>query len=249
MTPLKRAAGWCSAALFVAIGFLFANALSLTTNVSDWADLWERHSVAAAATGTALNVADPTLWPRWLMMFGFALITTAAWTAFDSAWLAASEGEQYRRWAQQFATRLAAAGAIWSTVAGSWYVFGTWREEVREVMLASPADPATLLTLVTGAAPWLPALLLWMTRKRAITRPRALAVLAAQVGVLAINAVSRQIVQNIELGRLFQGGVSAQPVETDFGPLAMFLAAFVVGVGVLAWMFAQLPKAGRQTSA
>ncbi len=241
MTPLRQAAGWCSAAMFVTIGFVFANALSLTANAAAWADLLDRHSVAGAATGTALNIADPTLWPRWLLMFGFALITTAAWTAVDATWLAIRESEAYRRWAQGFATRLAAVGAVWATVAGTWYVFGTWRPDVYSEMFSFPA---VALTLVTGAACWLPPVLLWLVRQKELTRAIAAAVAVAQGGVLAVNAISRQIVQNLELRELFQPGVSAQPVAPDWGPMVMFLTIFVAGLGVLAWMFAQVAKAG-----
>ena len=191
----------------------------------------------------------PTLWPRWLLMFGLALGTTAAWTVVDAAWLASREGEPYRQWAHKFAMRLAIVGAIGSTVAGSWYVFGTWSEDVRGVMLSQPRTLLTLLTLVTGASPWLPPALLWLGRNKDLTRVAAAAVAAAQLGVLAVNAISRQFVQNIELGRLFQPGVSAQPVEVDWGPMAMFLAAFAAGVGMLVWMFAQLAKASPEASA
>ncbi len=245
MTPVKRAAGWCSAVFFVAIGFLFANALSLTTNVEAWEDLLERHGVAGAATGTALNLADSTLWPRWLLMFGLALVTTAAWTAVDTAWLAAREDETYKRWAQKFALRLAIAGAVWSTVAGAWYVFGTWRPGIFREMFSFPA---IFLTLLTGASPWLAPALLWLGRGKDLTRAAAAVVAGAQIGVLAVNAISRQIVQNLELnselGGLFKSGVSAQPVRTDWGPMVMFLVVFVARVGVLVWLFAQLAKAG-----
>jgi len=251
MTPVRRAAGWCSAVFFLAIGFLFANALSLTTNVRAWGDLLERHSRGGAATGTALNVADPTLWPRWLLMFGFALITTAAWTAVDAAWLAVGEDETYKRWAQKFALRVAIAGAVWSTVAGAWYVFGTWSAEVRSEMFSIPdvhtgksSFPLVFLTLLTGASPWVAPALLWLGRGKTLTRAAAAAVGGAQVGVLAVNGISRQFVQNFELRRLFQPGVSHQPVSTDWGPMVMFLAVFVAGVGVLVWLFAQLAKAG-----
>ena len=246
MTRVKRAAGWGSAAFFLAIGFLFANAMSLTTNTAGWAELWERHNVGAATTGTALNLGDGTLWPRWLLMFGLALITTAAWSVFDAVWLAKGESEEYRRWVQQFATRLAIAGAIASTVFGAWYVFGTWRKEVFDAMFSSPW---IVLTLLTGAMAWLPPLLLWLGRTKNLTHAGVAAIAAAQVGVLAVNAVSRQVVQNLELQGFFQPGVSAQPVQTDWGPLVLFLATFVLGVGVLAWMFAQLRKVGPETTA
>jgi len=259
MTPLKRAAGWTAAVFFLAIGFLFANALSLTTNVAGWAGLWERHSVAGAATGTALNLADPTLWPRWLLMFGLALGTTAAWTVVDATWLARRESDEYRRWAGQFALKAALAGAVLSSAAGAWYVLGTWPSAIRQAMFRFPA---MILTVLTAASPWLTVALLAPrngTRpfglredpdrpQALLTRAGAAMIGAAQLGVLAVNGISRQIVQNLELGRLFEGGVSAQPVATDWGPMVMFLAAFVAGLGVLAWIFAQLAKAAPEAS-
>ena len=62
-------------------------------------------AVAAAqhgrrALGTALNMGDPTLWPRWLLMFGLALGTTAVWLVFDAdGSLRRTVADDYRRWA------------------------------------------------------------------------------------------------------------------------------------------------------
>ena len=65
-----------------------------------WPELWKAHSTAGAALGTALNVGDPTLWPRWLLMFGLALGTTAVWVLVDTFWLTAkTTDEAYRQWA------------------------------------------------------------------------------------------------------------------------------------------------------
>ncbi len=245
MTPLRHAVGWCSAAMFLAIGFIFANAMSLTTNPDAWPGLLDRHGVAGAATGTALNLADASLWPRWLLMLGLALLTTAAWTVLDAVWLAARESDEYRRWARAWALRLATAGAVWSTVTGAWYVFGTWRSAVFSEMFSFPA---IVLTLLTAASCWAPVALLWTARNKELGWPWAGGVAGAQLGVLALNAISRQIVQNIELREVFRPGVSAQPTSPDWGPMALFLVVFVVGVGVLAWLFAQLAKAGPAAS-
>ena len=86
------------------------------------------HSTAGAALGTALNTGDPTLWPRWLLMFGLALGTTAAWVVFDAEWFAGKTvDEAYRRWAWGFARWLSTASVLWFAAAGTWYVFGTGR--------------------------------------------------------------------------------------------------------------------------
>lgn len=67
----------------------------------------------------------------------------------------------------------------------------------------------------------------------------------AQFGVLGINAVSRQIVQNINLKNLTPSfDVLGQPTDVQWGPLLMFLIVFVLGLGVVAWMLAQVGKCG-----
>ena len=234
MTPLKRAAGWLSAVFFVWIGFTFANGLSLTTRVERWRAIWLEHNVDGAATGWGLNLSDPSLWPRWLLMFGLALVTTAAWMVVDAAWLAPRESRQYKRWAQDFALRLGLVGAAWAAVAGTWYVFGTWPSEVFQAMFRSPQ---VILTLLTAASPWAVGGLLWLWRRGELSRGQAAAVGAAQVGTLALNAIGRQVVQNLEVRPL----VDALPEPAvQWGPMAMFLLALVAGALAVAWILIQI---------
>jgi hypothetical protein len=244
--PIHRAAGWIAAGLFIVIGFTFANGLSLMTNVGAWRDLWRDHSVDGAATGTALNLADPTFWPRWLLMIGLALGTTAVWAVVDAAWLAARESEEYKCWVRRFAFRLALAGAVWATIAGTWYVFGTWAGEIFDDMLMRE-DLRVFLTLLTAASPWFAVALIWVCRRK-IGRIAAAAIAVVQLVGLGLNAVSRQIVQNLELkGRLFDP--LDRRVEVDWGPLVMFLLALVAGAGVVGWILHQLWKAPAEPAA
>ena len=100
MAGWRIAAGWCAAIFFLAIGFFFANGLSLMDHVERWPELWKTAQHGGAALGTALNVGDPTLWPRWLLMFGLALGTTAVWLLVDAFWLAGKTADEaYRQWA------------------------------------------------------------------------------------------------------------------------------------------------------
>jgi hypothetical protein len=244
MTPLRRAAGWGSALLFVLIGFLFANGLSLMANVAAWPDLWLKTDVGGAALGTALNVADPSLWPRWLMMFGLALTTTAAWVLVDAAWFARAESEQYQRWAQGFALKLYTGGIVWFGMTGLWYA-ATWPPEVQETVWRGPL---VVLTVATALAPGLPWLLILLGQRLGghTTRPAALLIGLAQFGVLGVNAVSRQVVQNAELSPYFK--VARQPEAVEWSPLLLFLATFVAGLCVVAWMIAQIRHASTEPS-
>lgn len=243
MSPLKRAAGWVSALLFVVLGFLFANAFSLMTNVGAWPSIWQSTSVAGAPLGIALNLADPTLWPRWLLMFGLALTTTATWVVVDAAFFAGGETPDYRAWAPGLALKVYTVGLLWYALAGLWYVFGAWPEVARQTMLGGPL---ALLTIATAGAPALPWLLVLVQKRGGVTRGLALAAGLAQFVALGLNAVSRQVVQNAELGRFLD--VSAEPVNTQWSPLIVFLVLFVAGLATIAWMVTRVVAATRKPS-
>jgi hypothetical protein len=239
LTRFKRSAGWIAGALFLVIGFLFANGLSLMANVGAWAGIWQKANVAGAATGLALNLGDATLLPRWLMMLGLAATTVAAWVVVDAGFLAFRESAEYRRWAPRFALKLATAGIVWFALAGSWYVFGTWQPEVREKMFGGLLLVLTGLTMMAPGLPWL----LILLQGRGVTRTLALLTGVAQIGVIGINAVSRQIVQNAELGRYLDP--AAAPVRTQWSPMIVFLVLFVAGAGLVVWMLTKAAQAGR----
>jgi hypothetical protein len=236
MARWRTAAGHCAALFFLCIGFLFANGLSLMDHVERWPELWTAHGHAGAALGTALNVGDPTLWPRWLLMFGLALGTTAVWVLVDTEWLTRkAPDEAYQHWAWGFARKLYTLGMIWAAAAGTWYVFGTWSNELRTTMFEWPLLPLTLATALAPGLPWLLTMTAgWCPAKRAVAATIAL----CQFGVLGVNAASRQIVQNINLKPFLN--VLDQPTDVQWGPLAMFLIAFVLGLAVVGWMLVQI---------
>ena len=239
LTPLRRAAGWVSAVLFIVMGFLFANGFSLMVNLAAWPELWQGTSVAGAPWGIALNISDPTLWPRWLMMFGLALTTVAAYTVFDAGVFARRESTEYQRWAANFALKLHTVGLVWFAVMGLWYL-GTWPADARDQMLSSPLIILTALTALGPGLPWL----LILAQRRQITQVLAILTGLAQFGVLVLNAISRQVLQNIELSRFLD--VTAEPVNLQLSPLIVFLVLFIVGLGVVVWMVQKIWRAERQ---
>jgi len=243
LTGWKVAAGWVSAVLFIIMGWLFSNGFSLMENTQAWPELLAAHHVAGAATGTASNAADPALWARWLMMFSLALLTTSAWIRFDAAWLTTGDSQDtaaYRRWAAGFAPKLATAGLLGFAAMGSWYVFGTWSDTLFDRMFSGGL---LLLTLLTAAAPGLTWLVLVVGWKRSDGVLFATGALLAQVVVLAVNAISRQVVQRLELQPMMDP--LSQPVATQWGPITMFLGTFVLGAIVIGWMLVQAVAATR----
>jgi hypothetical protein len=236
----RRLAGWMAAALFIAVGFIFANGFSLMTNTSDWTAIWQKTRVAGVALGTGLNLADPSLWPRWLMMFGLALLTTSAYILIDTAFFAGGEQAAYKEWARRFATRVSTLGLIWFAGSSSWYFFGALRAETRSTLLASPLVILTALTALSPGLTWI--LTVWGSGRDG--RGLALITALAQYGVIALNAVSRQIVQNAELAPVLD--VTAQPVNLQLSPMLVFLVLFILGLGVVYWMLLQAVAASRR---
>lgn len=236
---LGRAAGWISAILFIAIGFIFANNFSLMTNLGTWSTLWQATNVAGAPLGTALNVFDATLLPRWLMMFGLALTTVAAYVVVETALFAGKESEEYKCWVPRFAIKIYTLGMVWFAVAGSVYIFVALGADVRALLLSQPLIILTILTAVSPGLVWL----LILAQRGGITGRLAAFAGLAQFGVIALNAVSRQIVQNAELGKYLD--VSAELVQLQLSPLIVFLVLFVVGLAVVVWMVMQVIKANR----
>jgi hypothetical protein len=239
LSRLRQSFGWAAALVFVLIGFIFANNFSLMTRLSAWTGLAQATAVAGAPLGLALNVGDVSLWPRWLMMFGLALTTTAAYVAFDAGFFAGGESETHKQWSLRFALGLATLGLIWFALTGTWYFFGALAAEVRGPMLRLPV---LVITLLTAASPGLPWLLLLLAQRR-FSRGLALAIGLAQFGVLALNAVSRQIVQNAELAPYLD--VAAGRVAIQWSPMILFLVLFAAGIGVVVWMLAQAARSRR----
>lgn len=255
LTPLKRAAGWGAALLFILIGFLFANGLSLMGHVDRWPPLWLDHGTGGAALGTALNLADPTLWPRWLLMFALALTTTAVWMLVDLAWFARKESEDYKRWAYGAAPKLYTVGMVGFAAAGSWYVFGTWPPGLKDALFGGWTAALAITTSVAPGLPWVLIVAAWLSSRGGRQGPPGRLpvslIAVAQLGVLAVNAISRQVVQNLNLKGFGQQkffDVSAQPVHVQWSPLLVFLALFVAGLGVIGWMIAQVIRAPAEPS-
>ncbi len=243
LTPWRRAAGWVAAIFFIIIGFIFSNEFSLFTNLANWKAIWEFGNVSGAVLGTALNTADPTMWPRWLMMFGLAITTTSAFLAVDTGLFASRENDDYRKWAASFVYKPYTIGLLWYAAAALWYIFGTWPIDIREYMFSGPIIILTILTALAPGLPWF--LLTFVARVRGIGRGLAIIIGLAQFGVIAINVVSRQIVQNAELGRYMN--ITSEKVNIQWSPLFIFLAMFIGGAALIIWMIRQAVRSSRLT--
>lgn len=243
LTGKRMLAGLVAALLFIAIGLIFSSAMRMMADVGSWPQHWANTEFAGAVTGMAVNHGDPAVTARWLMAFGLSIMTVAAWIIFDAGFLGQRESEQYRLWARGFAMRLFVVGAVWFAATGSWYTFGTWSPAIRSEMFGFPLIPLTLITAISPALVF--ALLL--IRPGAVTRSTAMIVIHAQVVVVALNAVSRQVKQSLELAPFMR--VSDEPVNWQLSPLLIFLVLFVAGVGFIGYLVKRAATEAREIEA
>ncbi len=126
--------------------------------------------------------------------------------------------------------RLYAAGAGLTMVMGAIYIFGTLPGEVRGWLLSGLRLP---LFALTALAPLLGfGAMVWQSHQAA---PKSAWVVAAvHFGVLAVNAVSRQMVQTETIRPLHVLG--AEPVHTQWSSLPLFLICFVFALACIGWM-------------
>ena len=237
-----RAFGWLGAILFVAISFLFVNAMTLMANPGNWLGIWKKTSFAGAVYGIGLNLGDPMLWPRWLMFFGLAITTTAAFIAFDAGMFARKEAPEYRATAGTTSLVIYTIGIVIFALMGYWYMT-TWPTEIRAHMMQGQLQ---ILTLATGLALGLPWLLILWQRKNP-TSTGAILIAITQFAVIGLNATSRQIKQNLQLSSIMD--LTKQPVHTQTIPLLIFLALFVIALGIVIWMITKITKAAPHAEA
>jgi len=204
--------------------------------VDVWPESWQKWSVAGASLGLAMHVEPGTV-ARWAMMLGLAVTTVAVWTVLDSALFAGRESADYRRWAAGIGAPLYLVGLIAYVIAGSLYVFGTWLGPLKQEMFSGPH---LILTVLTAVGPGLALLLVLMARRGATP---LLAILAgvAQLGALALHAISRQVVQNLKLADYMLA--SADPPNYQWDVLILFLLLFVGGIVLVVWMIGKAAAA------
>lgn len=240
MATWRFVAGWIAAGFFIIIAILFSNGMSLMAAPERWKTIWLANQIAGAATGTGHNFGDASMWHRWPMIFGMGLMTVAVWSLVDGSFFDKKGTAEYRRWLARFSLVIGVIGAIVYASAGTGYVFGTWPKTVFSYMWSGWRLP---LTLLTGASPGLVvAVLLWIAFQ-GISRGYALIAVLAQLIVLSTNAISRQLVQNLELTPLVS--ISQLTTKPDWGPMALFLVSFGVGLVIVGWMLQQVVRAER----
>lgn len=206
-----------SVAMFLYTGFLLSNNMTLMLKPAAWTAYFDN------PRGSLLNLADPTLWPRW----SHAILAAPAVAGLFAALL----GEKKNRpdWV--------AFGLAWFTrvtmlqiVIGGWLLMSLPKPVMLGFMGGSALATGSLAaSVLLGLA----ALLAGIQKK-----PAAAAWLT--VGTIVLMSAARAQVRALTLSPFFSP--SSLPVTGEVSPLLMFVASLVLGLAAIGWMLKAYAK-------
>jgi hypothetical protein len=224
----RAGAAWSvvSAALLLAIAFIYVNNMSLMLRYEAWPGYF------ADKRGLMLNLSDPTLFPRFLhFAVGALAVSSISWSAW--AHFRERRGKGADDFAKRTGLRLFWIFTSIEMLAGlAW--LGTLPKDTMRLFMGGSAYATALLVL--GALMAVDLLVHAIAGKF----KQAAIVL---VPTMVVMVLMRDVIRTSALSKVFSE--SALKVEPQYGPLVLFLATFAVGIGVLAWIVRAALRAGK----
>ena len=225
--------GVVSFALLAVVGRLFSTNMTLMLTPEKWKPLYE-----ASANGATLPPTDPTMWPRFAVLFlgAFSLgaLGTSLWSNLGS--VSDSTRTFIRRWCAIAAIAILPLLAA----AGSWALSAQPESVQAGLQIGVAASLRTLWIAATTAA-FLSAIWLLLSAQRKTAWPSIVGAVAATTSIAAWT-ILRDEVRDLTLKP--KGlDVWATPVATNWIVVGIFLVSLVAGLALLAWLVAVVAKA------
>ncbi|MFH1060454.1 MAG: hypothetical protein V1797_17460 [Pseudomonadota bacterium] len=203
--------------LLLAVAFVFTNSMTLMLKPAAWAAYF------ANPHGAIWNLAEPTLWPRYLHFVLASLAVGGLGLALLGAWRVkrgkAGAGDL---------VRLGLAWFTWATLAqaadGLWFLFSLPQEIMLLFLGQSGLHTAVLWLAVAlaGAALWLAG------------KGRAWATAGAFLAAVVLMVITRDLVRRAYLQPYFSP--DSLSVTGQSSPAWVFLACLAAGVAVIFWL-------------
>jgi len=211
----------------VAIAFIFSNNMSMMLRPDTWPRYFDQPG------GTLLNLADPTLLPRWLHFITAAVATGGLYLAAGGRW---------RRLEPAAAAARVTEGMHWFVGAtsvqlgiGTWFFFSL-PDHIRQLFTGT----STLHTglLLTGCLAALISLGLGLAKRLWPT-------IGATIATILIMVLIRDLVRRAYLAPYFSP--DSLVVAPQYSPMVIFWLALLLGLGIIAYMLRLALNAGKES--
>jgi hypothetical protein len=215
-----------SALLLLAIAFIYVNNMSLMLRYDRWPEYFKDKR------GLMLNLSDPTLFPRFLhFAVGALAVASISWSAW--AFFRERRGKGADERAKKAGLKLFWIFSAFEAVIGlAW--LGTLPLPIMRLFMGGSAYATILLILGVLLA-------LGMLGHAIGGKFKVSAILL--VPTMVAMVLMRDLIRTAYLSPVFS--TAKLEVAPQYGPFVLFVAAFAVGVAVLAWMIGAGLKAGK----
>lgn len=204
------------------VGFFYVNNITLSLSPEKWLEMYQK-----SPGGHNLNLTEPTLWPRWLLILVPGLAVAGVAIMFRAAMLMKWGREEEARHNYGVAVKAAVAGMGLELLAGAW-ILSALPEGIRGYVL-SGGLPTILLGLGVMLALVGTGLIFVGRNKASLLFP----ILTSLVLFLALTplVVLRDLVRQEYLKPVFS--LADVPVNYQWGMFGLFVGFLVVGLGFL----------------
>lgn len=224
-SPAQKWIPWLAALILLWISFIFSNNFNLAQQPERFTQL-----LLESATGGRLSLADHTTFPRWLHIIIGALAVCGIWIM----WLGRSEHRRdadYGKFKLALGYQMFAIPTMINIIVGFIFMMTLPREIMLRLMGKGLPETALWMIgmgLALGAMPIL---------KRAVAAPQSAALplgTAMMTVTIAAMVILRDMVRSAYQGEFFT--LAMPEVKVMWGPILMFLVAFVIGLVTLRWL-------------
>jgi phage shock protein PspC (stress-responsive transcriptional regulator) len=203
-------------------------------HVNEWHNIWKSNNVGGAVTGLYLYSNFKHTLSRWLMMFSLSFTTIAIYLLIDTVFFLQNGDNKFKEWINKLSLKLYAFGTLGYWVIGAWYLFGATLPLLKPETISKNLY---LLMGITALSPIIP-LILILQKHQNITKSNTILIAAMQLIVIALNAISRQVIQNLQLLPFLD--VTKEKVSPQINIMLIFLITFVTGIGIIVYMIKQI---------
>jgi hypothetical protein len=216
-SPLNAIALAVATIIFLYIGFMLVNNVSLMSEPGRWTDYFKNRG------GTMLNLKDPSLFPRYLHF----LVASVAVTGLLAAVIASRQvarGDQSYTGVMQTGLKVFGWATVLQFGIGFWFLMALPTAVIQGFMGKNVAASVTLLLGVLAAVGAI------VSAFRGKIRPAAVQLLVALVMMIIV----RHLLREMFLSPYFTP--SSLVVSPQYSILGLFLAVLVVGLATVGYM-------------
>ncbi|EAT15968.1 hypothetical protein HTZ97_08390 [Desulfuromonas acetoxidans] len=203
--------------LMLMIAFLFSNNMTLMLTPETW-DIYFKNS-----SGTFLNLAEPTLWPRYLhMLVGATAIGALVIALLGRLW--AKQDAEVGELAQRVGLRVFLAVTCVQIMVGLWFLVALPADVMMMFMGRNLFATAVFLVAIATVMG-----VIFLAVKRRLVLCGGLALLLLYLMSLMRAFVRTGYVDNLFVTQIVEA-------QRDFSPLLLFVVTLVIGLLLIFWM-------------